>query len=214
MTAKPVDLRSDTVTVPSDEMRRAMMSADVGDDVYGEDPTVNRLQDELAAMLGMEAGLFVASGTMSNQVALKTHTQPGDEVLGHRGGRAGTCREIHREHRALSLDIQDTALCEKIHPTPVNGRLDSQRNTYLFTYTPRKLKWGSGQVDFTCRSIKETCYDIDDLKTKKRELKGLINGMNHFNLKSGTIITWDHEDTEKIEGKMIKFVPLWKWLLE
>ena len=83
-TADPVDLRSDTVTVPGEEMRRAMMTADVGDDVYGEDPTVNRLQDELAGMLGMEAGLFMASGTMSNHVALKTHTQPGDEVICHR----------------------------------------------------------------------------------------------------------------------------------
>lgn len=84
MTTEPIDLRSDTVTVPSDEMRQAMVAAEVGDDVYGEDPTVNRLQAELAERLGKEAGLFMASGTMSNQVALKTHTQPGDEVICHR----------------------------------------------------------------------------------------------------------------------------------
>lgn len=60
----------------------------------------------------------------------------------------------------------------------------------------------------------QVCYDIDDPKTKKRELKGLINGMKYFNLKSGTIITWEHEDSEKIDGKMIKYIPLWKWLLQ
>jgi threonine aldolase len=79
-----IDLRSDTVTRPSDDMRRVMAEAPVGDDVYGEDPTVNRLQTMLAERLGKEAALFMASGTMSNQVAVKTHTQPGDEVICHR----------------------------------------------------------------------------------------------------------------------------------
>ena len=78
---KPIDLRSDTVTKPSPEMRRAMAQAEVGDDVYGEDPTVNRLQELVAELLGKEAALFVASGTMGNQVAIRTHTQPGDEVV-------------------------------------------------------------------------------------------------------------------------------------
>src|ERR1700731_2326057 len=76
-----VDLRSDTVTRPSPEMRRAMAEAEVGDDVYEDDPTVNRLQEESARLLGKEAGLFLPSGTMSNAVAIKTHTRPGDEIL-------------------------------------------------------------------------------------------------------------------------------------
>lgn len=76
-----IDLRSDTVTKPTDEMRRAMASAEVGDDVYGEDPTVNRLEDLAAEWLGKEAALFVPSGTMGNQVAVLTHCQPGDEVF-------------------------------------------------------------------------------------------------------------------------------------
>ncbi|MFO7768438.1 MAG: GntG family PLP-dependent aldolase [bacterium] len=79
-----IDLRSDTVTRPGEEMRRSMAEAEVGDDVYGEDPTVNLLQEELAGMLGKEAALFMASGTMSNQVAINTHTRPGDEVICHR----------------------------------------------------------------------------------------------------------------------------------
>lgn len=76
-----VDLRSDTVTRPTPAMRRAMAEAAVGDDVFGEDPTVNRLQEMVAEILGMEAALFVASGTMGNQVCIHCHTQPGDEVI-------------------------------------------------------------------------------------------------------------------------------------
>ena len=83
--SRKVDLRSDTITKPSPEMRRFMMEAEVGDDVFYEDPTVNRLQEVVADLLGKEKGLYVASGTMSNQVAIKTHTQPGDEVIGEEG---------------------------------------------------------------------------------------------------------------------------------
>jgi len=76
-----IDLRSDTVTRPTDAMRRAIAEAEVGDDQYGEDPSVNRLQDEVAELLGTEAALFLPSGTMANQVALRALTRPGDDVL-------------------------------------------------------------------------------------------------------------------------------------
>jgi threonine aldolase len=75
------DFRSDTVTRPTDAMRRAMADAAVGDDVYGEDPTVNALEEEAAAAIGMEAGLFVPSGVMGNQIALHLLARPGDEIL-------------------------------------------------------------------------------------------------------------------------------------
>lgn len=78
---KLIDLRSDTVTKPSPRMRQTMSEAEVGDDVFGEDPTANRLQEKVAALLGFEAALFVPSGTMANQVAVKAHTRPGDEVI-------------------------------------------------------------------------------------------------------------------------------------
>jgi threonine aldolase len=78
---RPIDLRSDTVTRPTPAMREAMARADVGDDVYGEDPTVNRLEERTAALLGKEAALFVPSGTMGNQIALQVHTRRGDEVI-------------------------------------------------------------------------------------------------------------------------------------
>jgi threonine aldolase len=76
-----IDLRSDTVTKPSDPMRKAMARAEVGDDVYGEDPTVNRLQEMAAAMLGKKAALFVPSGTMANQLSIRIQAQPGQEVI-------------------------------------------------------------------------------------------------------------------------------------
>ncbi len=76
-----IDLRSDTVSKPTAEMRKAMAQAEVGNAAYGEDPTVNRLQERAAEMLGMEAALYVPSGTMANQIAVKIHVRPGDEVI-------------------------------------------------------------------------------------------------------------------------------------
>jgi threonine aldolase len=81
MANKVVDLRSDTVTRPTPAMRQAMAAAEVGDDVLGDDPTVKELERRTADLLGMESGLFVPSGTMANQLAIRCHTQPGDEVL-------------------------------------------------------------------------------------------------------------------------------------
>jgi threonine aldolase len=83
----PIDLRSDTVTRPTDAMRAAMAAAPVGDDQYGEDPSTNRLQARMAELLGKEAALWLPTGTMANQVALRTLTRPGDEVV--------ACRESH-----------------------------------------------------------------------------------------------------------------------
>ncbi len=81
MAPEIIDLRSDTITKPTDAMRQAMAQAPVGDDVFAEDPTVNLLQQNVAALLGKPAALFVPSGVMSNQLAIKVHTQPGDEVI-------------------------------------------------------------------------------------------------------------------------------------
>src|SRR6201996_239513 len=79
--APAIDLRSDTVTRPSAAMRRAMAEAVVGDDQYGEDPSVNLLQERIAALLGKEAALFMPSGTMSNQIAIKLLARPGEEIV-------------------------------------------------------------------------------------------------------------------------------------
>ena len=84
-----IDLRSDSVTQPTQEMRDAMYTAPVGDDVYGDDPTVKNLEQLCARKVGKEAGLFVASGTMGNQLAVMTHTARGDEIIISSGSHIG-----------------------------------------------------------------------------------------------------------------------------
>ena len=120
-----IDLRSDTVTRPTAGMRAAMNAAELGDDVFREDPTVNRLEERVAALLGKEAALYVPSGTMSNQIAIKAHTQPGDELLCETnahiylyeaGGPAVlsgvTCRTLDGDHGILDA----TQLDGKVRP--------------------------------------------------------------------------------------------------
>jgi threonine aldolase len=119
-----VDLRSDTVTTPTPEMRRAMAEADVGDDAYGEDPTVHRLETLAAALLGMEASLYVPSGTMANQIALRTLGVPGTEVLC--GGRAHVLRHEHAAS-AVNAGVQ-------LRPLPDgDGRLHADDVAHALT---------------------------------------------------------------------------------
>jgi threonine aldolase len=138
----PIDLRSDTVTRPTPAMKAAMQAAEVGDDVFHEDPTVNRLEERLAALLGMDAALFVPSGTMSNQIGIKAHTVPGDEVLldvrshiynNEAGGPAAlsgvTCYTIAGDHGIMDL----SQLEERIRPLDdhqVRTRLVCLENTH------------------------------------------------------------------------------------
>jgi threonine aldolase len=137
-----IDLRSDTVTKPTPAMRAAMQAAEVGDDVFDDDPTVHRLQERVADLLGKEAALFVPSGTMSNQICVRVHTQPGDELLCETtchiylfeaGGPAVhsgvTCRTIDGDYGILDL----RQLEDKIRPDNehyVRTRLVCLENTH------------------------------------------------------------------------------------
>lgn len=125
-----IDLRSDTVTKPTVAMHAAMMAAEVGDDVYGEDPTINALEAATAAMLGKEAALFVPSGCMANQIAVRLHCRPGEELLCERtshvllweGGAPAalsgvTCRPFEGDYGLLKL----AQLREQINPTDVHS---------------------------------------------------------------------------------------------
>ena len=138
-----IDMRSDTVTVPTPAMRAAMANAEVGDDVYGEDPTVNRLEDLSAHMMGKEAGLFVPSGTMGNLTAVLTHCTRGDEaIMGHLGHtflfEAGGVAALggvmphtipNQSDGSLKLeDIQDAVRSEDVHYPP--SRLVILENTH------------------------------------------------------------------------------------
>ena len=106
----PIDLRSDTVTKPTPEMRRAMAEAEVGDDVYGEDPTVNRLEQKAAAMLGQEAALFVPSGTMGNAIAVRLLTERGDEVL------------VERRSHVVRFELAGMSTISGVMPRMVDGK--------------------------------------------------------------------------------------------
>src|SRR5262245_61953408 len=104
------DLRSDTVTRPGPPMREAMALAPVGDDVYGEDPTVNLLQERTAALLGKEAALYVPSGTMANQIAISIHTRPGEDVLVSQGAH---CMVFESGAGAALSGVQFTVIGDK-----------------------------------------------------------------------------------------------------
>jgi threonine aldolase len=140
---KTIDLRSDTVTQPTPEMRRAMLDAELGDDVYGEDPTVNRLQELAAEMLGKEAGLFVSSGTMGNLTAILAHCNRGDEaILGDKAhtflfeaggisalGGVHSCQLPNQPDGALELDAIRAAIRSDDDHHPIT-RLITLENTH------------------------------------------------------------------------------------
>lgn len=128
-----IDLRSDTVTVPTPEMRRAMAEAPVGDDVYGEDPTVNALQEYAADLLGKEAALFVPTGVMGNQIGLALHTRRGDEVIVE-----GESHIFHYETGAPAMLSGVQLHCissENGAPTPETIRRAIRPGEYYFTRT-------------------------------------------------------------------------------
>ncbi len=136
-----VDLRSDTVTRPTPQMLEAMWQAEVGDDVFGEDPSVIALEQKTASLFGKEAALFCPSGTMTNQIALRVHTQPQDEVICHRyshiynyegGGAASNAMVSLRMTEGNRGRLSDTDVRENINPDDIHfprTRLVSLENT-------------------------------------------------------------------------------------
>lgn len=156
-----VDLRSDTVTVPTPRMREAMAAAEVGDDVYGEDPTVARLEALAATRMGKEAGLFCSSGTMANLVAVLTHTRRGEEVVleeeahiyyyevGGMAALAGVQPRLVRGHRGV-LDpdeVKKAIRPPNIHyPAPTLLCLENTHNRAGGTVTPRDVTAALAEV--------------------------------------------------------------------
>src|SRR5215211_1384613 len=125
-TASPaIDLRSDTVTRPTPAMRAAMAAAPVGDDQYGEDPTVNRLQERIADLLGKEAALWLPSGTMANQVALRVLTRPGDDVI------------VSRESHAVWHETGGSAANAGVQLTEISSGGVFDAETFVAAVKPR-----------------------------------------------------------------------------
>jgi threonine aldolase len=144
-----IDLRSDTVTRPDAEMRRAMAEAEVGDDVFGEDPTVRRLEEESAAALEQEAALFVPSGTMGNQIALHLHARPGNEVICE-----ARCHIVHFEMGAMAAL---SGLLPRVIPSPT-GRLDPAAVEAMIAL-PYRARTGLITIENTHNFAGGTVYD-------------------------------------------------------
>jgi len=173
-----IDLRSDTVTKPTKGMMDAIMKAEVGDDVFGEDPTINKLQEKAADLFGFEAGLFCPSGTMTNQIAIQVHTKPGDEVICHEtshvynyegGGIArnalSSTKLVRNNHSTMSVAEVDAL---------VNGNFEWLARTSLVVAEDTSNRGGG------------TCYDLDNLKTlskycREKELTFHLDGARLFN---------------------------------
>lgn len=156
-----IDLRSDTVTRPTPAMKDAMLSAKVGDDVFGEDESVNNLEKMAASMFGMEAGLFCPSGTMTNQIAIKMHTQPGDEVI---------CDELSHvyQYEGGGIAFNSGASVRLLHGN--RGRITAEHVREGINNTEDVHKPLSSLVvlENTSNRGGGCCYEMEDIKSIKR----------------------------------------------
>lgn len=173
-----IDLRSDTVTQPTPAMLQAMMQAGVGDDVFGEDPTVRQLEDLAAAIFGKEAALFCPSGTMCNQIALKLHTQPLDEVICHHYSH------IEQYESAGFAVFSGIKLC---HTHGNDGKVQAseiaQHIKPSLDWLPRtRTVW----IENTCNKAGGSCYTLAELQqlrhvTQQHGLALHLDGARIFN---------------------------------
>ncbi|EON78729.1 L-allo-threonine aldolase [Lunatimonas lonarensis] len=173
-----IDLRSDTLTQPTLGMREAMMQAPLGDDVFGEDPTVKRLEDRLAQLFGKEAGLFCPSGTMTNQIAIRLHTRPQTEVICHKNSHiylyegGGIMANSHASVRLLDGDygkIDAQSVADAINPD------DDHAPESVLVSLENTMNKGGGSV-YTLdevRPIRKLCRD--------KGLKLHLDGARIFN---------------------------------
>lgn len=174
-----IDLRSDTLTRPTPEMLSFMLNAKVGDDVFGEDPTINELEQETAKIFGMEAGLFCPSGTMTNQIAIKVHTKPGDELI---------CSYESHIYRYEGGGIAVNSGCSARLIPGINGmilasdvlkNINNPKDIHLPLTTLVSLENTSNRGG-------GLCYEMNDLKEigevcKKHHLKLHLDGARLFN---------------------------------
>jgi len=172
-----VDLRSDTVTRPGPEMRKAMAEAEVGDDVFGEDPTINRLQEMSAELIGKESALYMASGTMSNQVALKSHTHHGESVIVGEGAHtylleSGAIVALSGV-MPLVAGKGGTYTREEMIPLIVPKSIHNPQTTLVMVENTHNR---GGGIIFPLPDIEEICAEA-----KSRGLKTHLDGARVFN---------------------------------
>jgi threonine aldolase len=173
-----IDFRSDTVTLPTPEMLAYMHQAPVGDDVFGEDPSINALEAKSASLFGMEAGLFCPSGTMTNQLAIKTHTQAGDEVI---------CEELSHVYQYEGGGIASNSGCSVKLLQGNRGRITASQ--VLAAIHPEDVHKPISRLislENTCNRGGGACYDFKEFeeiqKVAKTHLLGLhLDGARIFN---------------------------------
>lgn len=172
------DLRSDTVTRPSPAMLEAMFNAPVGDDVFGEDPSINHLESFAAELFGMQAAIFCPSGTMTNQIAIKCHTQPGDEVicdtLSHIYQYEGGGVAFNSGSQVKLIDGNKGRITAEQVLANINSDADYKANTSLVSLENTTNRGGGACYHFAdILSIKEVCL--------KNNLKFHLDGARLFN---------------------------------
>lgn len=154
-----IDFRSDTVTRPSAAMLQAMFNAKVGDDVFGEDPSVNELENMTAEMFGMESGLFCPSGTMTNQIAIKVHTQPGDEII---------CDKMSHIYQYEGGGIAFNSLCSSKLIDGYRGRITAEQVKLAINPTDiHKPESKLVSLENTVNRGGGSCYDYADIQQIK-----------------------------------------------
>jgi threonine aldolase len=162
-----IDFRSDTVTLPSPAMLAYMQSAPVGDDVFGEDPSINALEAKTAGLFGMEAGLFCPSGTMTNQLAIKTHTQAGDEVI---------CEELSHIYQYEGGGIASNSGSSVKLLRGNRGRITAEQ--VLAAINPEDVHKPISKLvslENTCNRGGGACYDFSEIEAIQKVVKS--NGL-------------------------------------
>ncbi|HEV2831846.1 MAG TPA: GntG family PLP-dependent aldolase [Hanamia sp.] len=173
-----IDYRSDTITKPTPAMLEAMFNAPVGDDVFHEDPSINQLESMLSEKFGMEAGMFCASGTMSNQIAIKCHTQPGNEVI---------CDKMSHVYLYEGGGIAFNSGCQVKTVEGDRGRIKAEQ--VLEAINPNDLHKASTKLvslENTANRGGGSCYELSDIKDIKEvclqnNLKLHLDGARLFN---------------------------------
>src|SRR6185503_4937878 len=173
-----IDLRSDTVTKPSPGMLDAMMTAKVGDDVFGEDPSINKVEAESARMFGMEAAIFCPSGTMTNQIAIKCHTQPGDEVI---------CDQSAHVYQYEGGGIASNAGASVKLLTGDRGRISAEQvKAVINPDDVHRAHTSLVCIENTSNRGGGSCYDLEEIKRiekvcRDHHLKFHLDGARLFN---------------------------------
>lgn len=198
---KIIDLRSDTVTRPSAAMKQAMFSAPLGDDVFGDDPTVNKLQNETAKLLGKQAGLFVPSGTMGNQIALKTLTQPGEEVI------------LDHESHIFRYEVAGAAVMSGLQFHTINGpggiMTAAQVKNAIRPEDIHQPQTAVVSLENTHNRAGGVVYPLDEIKKisalcKKHKIKMHLDGARLWNASVASVVSLK-EYTKYFDSVMVCF---------